>query len=62
MAFKKSSKCQAEWCVEVDLAPPVSPKVSVASPVLVRDSKLPGTAPLLAFSPQAWSAFTGSLA
>lgn len=75
--FKKSSKCMEQYCVEVDLTPPppiarrfvkstrceshTCVEVAAGTPVLVRDSKLPDTAPMLAFSPQAWTSFTRSL-
>lgn len=73
MVFKKSSTCQMEQCVEVDV--PAAPRfvkssrcewahcveVAAGSSILVRDSKLPAAAPMLAFSPAAWTAFTLSL-
>lgn len=73
MAFKKSSYCLEQYCVEVDLDPPPAfvrssrceshtcVEVGIGSPVLVRDSKAPMRSPMLAFSPQAWSVFTSTL-
>lgn len=50
--WRKSSWSAAGNCVEAGTAP---------GAVAVRDTKDNGTGPVLAFSPGAWAAFTGTL-
>lgn len=52
VAFQRSSKCDHAHCVEVGAA---------ADRVFVRDSKLPRTAPVLSFRPDAWGAFVAGI-
>lgn len=70
--FVKSSKCRDGYCIEVGAGFRKSTRswtrecVEVGRPggvpVLIRDSKAdPSTAPVLSVSPQAWTAFLGTV-
>lgn len=50
--WRRSTRCEAAYCVEV---------ATIRSRVLVRDAKLGEDSPVLAFDPDAWTAFVASL-
>jgi len=69
-AWKKSSRCQGQHCVEVALPWQRSSKceshqcVEVAyqpDSIMMRDSKIGNGSPVLRFGPAAWTAFLDSL-
>lgn len=48
LIFRKASACEAHSCLEV---------ATTTDRVVVRDTKLPSTAPNLTFTAQAWGSF-----
>jgi len=68
--FKKSSRCDTAGCVEVGFrkstrswtAECVEVGIQDHTQIMIRDSKLPGTSPVLTVSPAAWTSFVGILA
>ncbi len=69
--FKKSSRCDTASCVEVGAhfrkstrshtAECVEVGIQDNTQVMIRDSKLPGTSPVLTVSSAAWTSFVGVL-
>jgi len=51
--FRPASRCESHTCVEVGRPEGIA--------VMIRDSKEPDTAPMLAVSPAAWNAFLSHL-